>query len=336
MLSKTNILSLGLIRRLLLAVALVLCATGVFAQQNKPQQLAREHINVFWLMNFYKYVEWPNDTANDLIVGVFGNASSEYHRLKGMQTSGATFNGRKFKTIRFPNVSKIEYSHILYVNRHDLQYLADINEKIKGQPTLLVTDSCSSDLSDLFMVNLVLQSRTNQFQVNINKATEAGLKISQRAVVEGGSRVDVETINREMENQLLEKEKELQDKEWELDQKKEEIYQMSMSNDFQEEENSRKQQQIEEAKNEIQSQSKIADSLMRAKDFSLSLPEIKLRSKCSSANKLIKNNCTNNHCSNLMMFKIRCVSVRAVSKIKRKYLPISKNNLLKTKRSSIL
>lgn len=264
MLSKTNILSLGLIRRLLLAVALVLCATGVFAQQNKPQQLSREHINVFWLMNFYKYVEWPNDTANDLIVGVFGNASSEYHRLKGMQSSGATFNGRKFKTIRFSNVSKIEYSHILYVNRHDLQYLADINEKIKGQPTLLVTDSCSSDLSDLFMVNLVLQSRTNQFQVNINKATEAGLKISQRAVVEGGSRVDVETINREMENQLLEKEKELQDKEWELDQKKEEIYQMSMSNDFQEEENSRKQQQIEEAKNEIQSQSKIADSLMRA------------------------------------------------------------------------
>ena len=268
MLSKTNILSFDLFRRLFLTVALLLCAFVGSAQQNKPQQrtsaLPREQINVFWLMNFSKYVEWPNDTADDLIVGVFGNASLEYHRLKAMQTTGATFNGRKYKTIRYANVSKIEYSHILYVNRHDLQFLADINDKIKGQPTLLVTDSCSSDYADLFMVNLVLQSRTNQFQVNINKATDAGLKISQRAVVEGGSRVDVERINQAMEDELIKKEKELQDKEWELDQKKEEIYQMSMSNDFQEEENSRKQQQIEEDKKEIAAQSHIADSLMAA------------------------------------------------------------------------
>ncbi|MBP5504073.1 MAG: DUF4154 domain-containing protein [Bacteroidales bacterium] len=234
----------------------------VSAQQKST--LPREHINVFWIMNFAKYVEWPNDTVEDFTVGVFGYSTPEYHRLKAMQANGATINGRKFKTVKFANVSKIEYSHILFVNKVDSQYLHEINDKIKGKKTLLITDSCSSSQSDLFMVNLVLQSRSNQFQINLNKATDAGLIINERAIVEGGSRVDVENINRDMENKLLVKEKELQEKEWELDQKKEEIYQMSMNNDFQEEENSRKEQQIEVLKDEIAIQERIADSLMRA------------------------------------------------------------------------
>ncbi|MBR4214056.1 MAG: DUF4154 domain-containing protein [Bacteroidales bacterium] len=234
----------------------------VSAQQKST--LPREHINVFWIMNFAKYVEWPNDTVEDFSVGVFGYSTPEYHRLKAMQANGATINGRKFKTVKFANVSKIEYSHILFVNKVDSQYLHEINDKIKGKKTLLITDSCSSSQSDLFMVNLVLQSRSNQFQINLNKATDAGLIINERAIVEGGSRVDVENINRDMENKLLVKEKELQEKEWELDQKKEEIYQMSMNNDFQEEENSRKEQQIEVLKDEIAIQERIADSLMRA------------------------------------------------------------------------
>ncbi|MBO4243979.1 MAG: DUF4154 domain-containing protein [Bacteroidales bacterium] len=262
MLSKINILSNGLFRRLVLALALVLCTAAVSAQQKSS--LPREHINAFWLMNLTKYVEWPNDTLEDFTVGVFGYSTPEYHRLKAMQANGTQINGRKLKTLKFPNVAKIEYSHILFVNKVDSQYLPEINEKIKGQRTLLVTDSCSANQSDLFMINLVLQSRSNQFQVNLNKANEAGLIISERAVVEGGSRVDVEKINQQMEDALIQKEKELQDKEWELDQKKEEIYQMSMNNDFQEEENSRKEQQIEELKDEIAIQERIADSLMRA------------------------------------------------------------------------
>lgn len=262
MLSKINILSNGLFRRLVLALALVVCTAAVSAQQKSS--LPREHINAFWLMNLTKYVEWPNDTLEDFTVGVFGYSTPEYHRLKAMQANGTQINGRKLKTLKFPNVAKIEYSHILFVNKVDSQYLPEINEKIKGQRTLLVTDSCSANQSDLFMINLVLQSRSNQFQVNLNKANEAGLIISERAVVEGGSRVDVEKINQQMEDALIQKEKELQDKEWELDQKKEEIYQMSMNNDFQEEENSRKEQQIEELKDEIAIQERIADSLMRA------------------------------------------------------------------------
>ncbi len=262
MLSKINILSNLIFRRLVLALALVLCTAMVSAQQKST--LPREHINVFWIMNFAKYVEWPNDTVEDFTVGVFGYSTPEYHRLKAMQSNGATINGRKFKTVKFANVSKIEYSHILFVNKVDSQYLHEINDKIKGKKTLLITDSCSSSQSDLFMVNLVLQSRSNQFQINLNKATDAGLIINERAIVEGGSRVDVENINRDMENKLLVKEKELQEKEWELDQKKEEIYQMSMNNDFQEEENSRKEQQIEVLKDEIAIQERIADSLMRA------------------------------------------------------------------------
>lgn len=262
MLSKINILSTLIFRRLVLALALVLCTAMVSAQQKST--LPREHINVFWIMNFAKYVEWPNDTVEDFTVGVFGYSTPEYHRLKAMQANGATINGRKFKTVKFANVSKIEYSHILFVNKVDSQYLHEINDKIKGKKTLLITDSCSSSQSDLFMVNLVLQSRSNQFQINLNKATDAGLIINERAIVEGGSRVDVENINRDMENKLLVKEKELQEKEWELDQKKEEIYQMSMNNDFQEEENSRKEQQIEVLKDEIAIQERIADSLMRA------------------------------------------------------------------------
>ena len=262
MLSNINILSNLIFRRLVLALALVLCTAMVSAQQKST--LPREHINVFWIMNFAKYVEWPNDTVEDFTVGVFGYSTPEYHRLKAMQANGATINGRKFKTVKFANVSKIEYSHILFVNKVDSQYLHEINDKIKGKKTLLITDSCSSSQSDLFMVNLVLQSRSNQFQINLNKATDAGLIINERAIVEGGSRVDVENINRDMENKLLVKEKELQEKEWELDQKKEEIYQMSMNNDFQEEENSRKEQQIEVLKDEIAIQERIADSLMRA------------------------------------------------------------------------
>ena len=169
MLSKINILSNGLFRRLVLALALVLCTVAVSAQQKSS--LPREHINAFWLMNLTKYVEWPNDTLEDFTVGVFGYSTPEYHRLKAMQANGTQINGRKLKTLKFPNVAKIEYSHILFVNKVDSQYLPEINEKIKGQRTLLVTDSCSANQSDLFMINLVLQSRSNQFQVNLNRLT---------------------------------------------------------------------------------------------------------------------------------------------------------------------
>ena len=63
MLSKINILSNLIFRRLVLALALVLCTAMVSAQQKST--LPREHINVFWIMNFAKYVEWPNDTVED-------------------------------------------------------------------------------------------------------------------------------------------------------------------------------------------------------------------------------------------------------------------------------
>ena len=65
---KTNILTLSIVRRLLIAVIVMLCASNVSAQ--RPTKLSREQVNVFWLMNFAKYVEWPNDTASEYIVGM--------------------------------------------------------------------------------------------------------------------------------------------------------------------------------------------------------------------------------------------------------------------------
>ena len=268
MLLKHNILSSCLIQRLIVMAALLFCfapfATAQQQDQQQQQRLGRAQINVFWIMNFAKYVQWPGDSISEYLVGVYGYSTDEFHRLKASQINGATIHGTKYKTLKFTKVANIEYTHILFVEKNYLDLLPEINAKIGDAPTLLIVDSCTSEDNNLYVVNLLRKNRSNQFQVNIEKANKIGLIISDKVVLEGGSRSDVDKMARDVEKQLLDKEQQLQEKELELEERKSEILTMLMNNDTQEQENSRKEQEIEEMKKEIAVQERIADSLMAA------------------------------------------------------------------------
>jgi PAS domain S-box-containing protein len=260
MLRKLNILSKLLNLGAVFGLLVLTCSKSY-------SQIGPEALRAHWLMTLAEYVEWPDEEhIEKYTVGVYGlNAPEVEALINSAAEQRRKFKEKDYEVIHFKKLKDITPTHILYVNPSYNNDLPIINDKLKGENTLVVTYGISdkSTLQEYFMFNILLEKRDRQFTVNSKKAEEAGLIIPDKVLARGGTMVDLQNLNENKDKELQEKENMLQLQEQELQQKDRELTAQSLTNDIQKEQNLINKYELENKEKEIDSQKLKADQLLR-------------------------------------------------------------------------
>ncbi|MFP5506610.1 MAG: YfiR family protein [Gammaproteobacteria bacterium] len=162
-----------MLRRLLLAVGLILFAPGAMALENS--------LKAAFLYKFADYVDWPAEAfptpeAPITIAVVDDDIVAE--RLAEM-TVGRTAQGRPIAVRRLPAGQPVADAHILFIGNDAADRLGALAQSVAGRPVLLVTDS-EDALQRGSMINFVLADRRLRFEVALDAVERNGLRLSSR------------------------------------------------------------------------------------------------------------------------------------------------------------
>lgn len=167
-------------------VALILFAasslTGAAPQAKvQPEPPSEYQVKAAFLYNFAKFVEWPAGAFADdqppftlCIVGedLFGSALSESAAQKNVK-------GRRLAVKHLKEDAGLRACHILFISSSEKKKLAKILEILQGSPVLTVGEMDRFGQSG-GMINFVLEKNRVHFEINVEAADHAGLKISSK------------------------------------------------------------------------------------------------------------------------------------------------------------
>jgi hypothetical protein len=156
-----------------------ICAGSGVAQ---AQAVAPEYdVKGAFLFNFTKFVEWPMaafaDEHSPLKLCVLGENPFGKALLKGLTESEV--GGRKLIFTHLESANNLEACHVLFVSRSERDRLPQILAGLHNAPVLTVGDM-PAFLEQGGMVNFILEGSKVRFDVNLEAAEPAGLKISSR------------------------------------------------------------------------------------------------------------------------------------------------------------
>lgn len=159
---------------LLLALAL---APWCQAQSGLPEY----QVKAAFLYQFLKYVDWPakafGKSTDPVIIGVLG--VDDFGTALPQVVVGKTINDRPIVIRSSANLSDLKNSHLLFVSRSERQRIGQVLNELRSSYALTVGDT------DGFaeaggMINLKLEDDKIRFEINVQAATQAGLRISSR------------------------------------------------------------------------------------------------------------------------------------------------------------
>jgi hypothetical protein len=164
------------------ALAVFLAAAGSSAAQDGAPQSAQEHeVKAAFLFKFLPFIEWPADTfagaEAPIAVGVLGSTevADDFEALaEGRAVGGRAVEVRRLK----PGAAPADLQ-VLFVGRSQEGRLADLSRAVQGRPVLLVSESAGA-LDAGSMVNFIVAGGRVRFEVSLEAAERAGLRISSR------------------------------------------------------------------------------------------------------------------------------------------------------------
>jgi len=161
----------------ILIAAVMLCSSATRSPGAAP--LKEYELKAAFLYNFTKFIEWPtNRFANanaPFVVAVAGNSSSTIE-LEKIATERKV-NGRKLiiKTVKTPEDAKD--AHVLFVSATEDSRFENWLAAAHGAGVLTIGES-ESFFKQGGIINFVLEGEKIRFDLNIDQAEAAGLKVS--------------------------------------------------------------------------------------------------------------------------------------------------------------
>jgi hypothetical protein len=176
--NRKNLISLA--RRLLLALGLwVILLSSVYGQ---PSPSATEYqIKAAFLFNFVKFVEWPSDSfpseAAPLQICVLGQnpLGQELENL----TRGKTVSGRALEINHVSSLQRAKTCQLLFVSSSERRRTQEILAAMEEASVLTVGDEEGFARAG-GVINFVFENDRVRFEINVDAATRARLKISAK------------------------------------------------------------------------------------------------------------------------------------------------------------
>ncbi len=171
---------IGLIARVI-AIMIVSAIVCLSAGGTKAQPPSEYQIKAAFLYNFAKFVEWPTkafrDGSGSMNLCVLGEDPFGDDLEETIQ--GKIVNGRELMIKRFKALQGVESCHILFISSLERGNLPQILAALKHMSLLTVGEM------DRFaklggIINFTLQEKRVRFEINVDAAEQAGLKISSQ------------------------------------------------------------------------------------------------------------------------------------------------------------
>ena len=154
----------------LLAAALLI--SGCAFSQDRPMH----EVHSMMVYNFTKYVQWPDHAAGgEFIIGVVGNTDI-YNTLNGWY-GGKPRGSKTYIIKKFNSAAEVTDCHVLYIDKSKSGEFDNVNDKLKGKGTLIITDK--SGLGEKgSAINFKLVDNKLKFELNQKAIEASNLKVS--------------------------------------------------------------------------------------------------------------------------------------------------------------
>lgn len=164
------------------------------ASWRAPAQTANEYqVKAAFLYNFAKFIEWPAEVFSNgqLVVGLVGD--DPFGGMIDQTISGKNINGRHLTIRRLKWGQNLRECHILFIAASERKRLPQILESLRGASILTVSELDKFCLQG-GLISFVLEENKVRFEINLDVAEQAGLKISSKLLalaksVRGGTQV---------------------------------------------------------------------------------------------------------------------------------------------------
>jgi hypothetical protein len=134
-----------------------------------------------YLLNFLKFVEWPEDAFADplapVVIGVVGN--NPFGFALQQITLGKTVQGRNVIVRRYRVGEDLRGSHILFISASEQKRLPEILSSLRGASVLTVADM-DRFLEAGGMIQFSLEETRVRFTINPNATNQTKLKLSSK------------------------------------------------------------------------------------------------------------------------------------------------------------
>lgn len=154
-----------------LAFVAMLISGSAFSQ-NRPIH----EVYSMMVFNFTKYVQWPDHaTSGEFVIGVVGNADI-YNTLNGWY-GGKPRGSKTYIIKKFNSASEVTDCHVLYIDKAKSGEFEDVNNKVKGKGTLVITDKTGLGEKGSG-INFKTVDNKLKFELNQKAIDASNLKVS--------------------------------------------------------------------------------------------------------------------------------------------------------------
>lgn len=136
-------------------------------------------VKAAFLYNFAHFVEWPSEPAapSPFVIGLLGE--DPFGAALDKAVEGKTVRGRSLVVRRFAKLEDLAPCPILFVGASEAPRLSLVLARLRGSPVLVVGDA-DGFAREGGTVGFFIEDNRVRFEINLNAAGAAGLKVSSR------------------------------------------------------------------------------------------------------------------------------------------------------------
>lgn len=163
-------------QRSLIGIATLLVTMAALGQSATEYQ-----VKAAFLFNFAKFVEWPADafTTPDTALQICLLGQDPFGTDFEQIIEDKTVNGHRIELIHPSGIPQARSCQILFTHSADKQRMKDILQGVKGASVLTVGDTTGFAAMG-GIINFVLDDNRVRFEINLEAAEQAHLKLSAR------------------------------------------------------------------------------------------------------------------------------------------------------------
>jgi hypothetical protein len=175
-------------KKVFLNLLLILGVIACGANSASAQTSASEYeVKAAFVYNFLKFVDWPTNafpTQNSpYIIAVLGRDPFDNPETGGnfldSAINGKVINERKIIIQRYEGISEVGACHLLFISKLEKDRLKDIFASLDEKNILTISET-DGFCEQGGVINLVRQGGKVRFEINLQAASRAGLKISSK------------------------------------------------------------------------------------------------------------------------------------------------------------
>jgi hypothetical protein len=163
------------------ALAALLCVISVRCAAGQGNASSEYEVKAAFLFHFAQFVDWPpevfKDAGSPLTYCIAGG--DPFHGGLDASLNGKAIGGRWVRVLHFKEAGESQGCQILFLGIADKKLVSATLAKLNGSPVLTVGESINFAQGG-GMIGFLLEDNKVRFEINVEAAEHAKLKISAR------------------------------------------------------------------------------------------------------------------------------------------------------------